>query len=1042
MFYNETPTASGNVLSFNVNPQPGDVIQFVSPVTNTATQVYTVTFSTGVSFPLSYGGEEIVQAYLLYNGQTYLAVFTGNSLEITAQQAADAQGDTVNTAPYVINNYLNPAYSGLLATQMQNLEKVVEDSSQSNTFAAPVTMTSGLSVTGNVALTDGEFEGTATNSLALGGVAADGWAPLGSPALTGTPTAPELTSTSASDQIATMGSLNTGFIAPTLLSPTASETLPAGNFVIVQPNITAASTVTLPASAVQGAEYVIFGGASTVTVATSGSAALIFPDDSQENAYTLPAGAYSAGVRCVWDTANWRTVTFGATVVAPAVAANDAVQLGQIQNGTLPLNAQSLILQSTPIFPSVNDEAVTAYGASTYAGNFSTSSYGGAVTGTSTNLPTTFLGGVFQFATNTVDAILPDAPQQTNAVIWFISQSANANSTISCPGSGVFQNVAGNPQSLQAPQAIGEFLGVFPNGEQNWQVIFASTSYMQRLTTGSTTSTQLAYLEKFQPLPLGQVPLTASLTQQTTGGYFSSGGQVYEVLTYSATYAASSDTYEYVNSERGTTSITVDTGADAPATPSGYVPFQKVSTTYLEAPEAPVASATTGGSLTSGSYTYQTVMVNASGNSLPSSGTSVTVAASGAVDLAWRVVPYATEVQLYRDGNLLYTATTGTASGQSYTDTGTATSSTALPTENTSNFVYKSTPLYDVVNELDGKVIHLARFAPYQFQDVTALLLGLMEYGRSIYQGASYNDGINGVRIIVPDGFFSIGQPVTVLEGITLDCDGYLVNKCGDIFSPCLSFGVGAFSNELQVEGNGNSGVFIGESTTQVSTHFGNVRIQGCGLTYNSVMGMGQTALLMSGYNLTIGSLQIYQGNVGLSMYQASDVRIGRVIIIRSSTGLSMSACEQVGINYIDIDTPGYQAASIDSSQDIFMRGVLWINEQNYTGSANANTFLQIGKYTSSSNPNSALNLQLNLLNCGTEPVYVANTTESIINVIVGKGGQTAYPPQSVITYGTDIDPSFLLTGTASIPSSGNWNNGTTVAGGVDLRVNGSLVTY
>lgn len=563
MFYNETPTASGNVLSFNVNPQPGDVIQFVSPVTNTATQVYTVTFSTGVSFPLSYGGEEIVQAYLLYNGQTYLAVFTGNSLEITAQQAADAQGDTVNTAPYVINNYLNPAYSGLLATQMSDLAQTVADVQQQDSFPTPVTMTSGLSVTGNISLTDGEVDGTATNSLALGGLAASGWAPLASPALTGVPTAPELTATSASDQIATMGSLNTGFIAPTLVSPTASETLPAGNFVIVQPDITAASTFTLPSSATQGAEYLIFGGAYAVTVATtatSGSPALVFPDNSQANSYEIPAGSSSAGVKCFWDTVNWRTQTFGQTVVASAIANNDAVQLGQLQDNSLSLSVDSISLSSSSSFPTTGSDVISSQGALSYAGNFSAFQSATSITASSTVLADSFFGGIFQFGDSSLEVVLPENVENENGVIWFLSNSNNANSSISCPGSGTFINLPNTPQFIPPPLRTGEYVGVSPAGGQNWQVQFASTSYMERINPFPLAGSSTFY------------PTNYSGSNQTTTGSITAGSTTLTLasaldfknnqgILVTGAGASGAALITSIFSGSGTTSLTLNTAA-------------------------------------------------------------------------------------------------------------------------------------------------------------------------------------------------------------------------------------------------------------------------------------------------------------------------------------------------------------------------------------------------------------------------------------------------------------------------------------------------
>lgn len=655
---------------------------------------------------------------------------------------------------------------------------------------------------------------------------------------------------------------------------------------------------------------------------------------------------------------------------------------------------------------------------------------------------------VVQVSAGTTSIALPTT-NPTGAYIWFYPNSVSSNSYW-------VLNVIGDGQYLYSPST-----GITGNTTTTAQIPYNSTVVVCCKGNGAIDiiggtyissnnvspnflnplNNQLIYIGDNIALPLGIVNLQYSNGLNTNGGYFSYDNVIYKVPDYSYFYETNSDTFEYVNNQLEIYRITLPSGSALPAIPNGYAPFQKVATTSIETPAAVVALVTTGGSLAAGTYEYQIVMINPSGNSLPSPVTSITVPDNSAVNLAWRVSPYSSEVQLYRNGYLLYTSYTGYINGQEYTDTGTVTTDTPIPTTNTSNFVYKCTPLYDVVNVLKDKKIRISRYNPYQYQDITALLLGLIEYGNSIWQGTNYNPNIDGVNIIIPDGTFVIGQPIQVLEGITLDIEsnGYLMNKCPDIYAPCITFNAGSFSNELQILGNNNSGIIVGAIGIQVDAHFGNIRIQGCGLNYNSILGISQTSMSMSGYNHSIDSLQIYQGNTGLQMNQAGDVRIGKAIIIRAETNLSMSGCTQVGINYIDLDTPGYMAASIDACQDIFIRGVMWINGQNYTGGAFNSNFLQIGAYTSDTYPNSALNLSLNLLNCGSKPLYLSNITESKIDLIVGKGGQTEYPPQSVVTYGPNVSENVLITGTTSIPITSDWNNGTTPNGCYHLYVNGVL---
>ena len=121
---------------------------------------------------------------------------------------------------------------------------------------------------------------------------------------------------------------------PVVIAPTASETLPVGTRVIVMPPALTADITLTTGSPPVGGEAIIYGSAAayTTTVAspvTSGSPYIEMPDGSQVYSYVIPASSPGAGIRIVWDGTNYRATTFGTTIVAPATASNEAVQLGQ-----------------------------------------------------------------------------------------------------------------------------------------------------------------------------------------------------------------------------------------------------------------------------------------------------------------------------------------------------------------------------------------------------------------------------------------------------------------------------------------------------------------------------------------------------------------------------------------------------------------------------------------------------------------------------------------------------------------------------------------
>lgn len=96
-----------------------------------------------------------------------------------------------------------------------------------------------------------------------------------------------------------------------------------------------------------------------------------------------------------------------------------------------------------------------------------------------------------------------------------------------------------------------------------------------------------------------------------------------------------------------------------------------------------------GGTLTAATYKWKVTSVNAtgSGESLPSPEASILAEASGKVKLAWAAVAGAASYNIYRTAPGGGTGTehfVANTTGHEYTDTGTATTSKVLPTEDTS----------------------------------------------------------------------------------------------------------------------------------------------------------------------------------------------------------------------------------------------------------------------------------------------------------------------------------------------------------------------
>jgi len=197
------------------------------------------------------------------------------------------------------------------------------------------------------------------------------------------------------------------------LQPTASVSItPSYMTTIVQPNITAAATITIEPGTVVGQRVRVYGGAYAVTDqpnVTTGSPYFGLPDGSTVYSWVIPAGATDDYIDHVWDGTNWRCITAGQTVVAAATQPNAAPQFSQVGSyngviapfatGTLPSNCWGQAVQvgsgdtvTLPTSTPVEGSKVVLYGSSggfTVVSNSNQFIYSPTTGLTSTTGPTT-----------------------------------------------------------------------------------------------------------------------------------------------------------------------------------------------------------------------------------------------------------------------------------------------------------------------------------------------------------------------------------------------------------------------------------------------------------------------------------------------------------------------------------------------------------------------------------------------------------------------------------------------------------------------------
>lgn len=120
-------------------------------------------------------------------------------------------------------------------------------------------------------------------------------------------------------------------VAPVIgyTQPITTQNLPVGNSLVAQPGtLTASIVLTLPSGVNIGAKYRTYGSSSAFQVSViPASGMLLLPDNSSAGSWTIPASSPGHGIECIWDGFNWRCSTFGWTVVANPVYANQALNM-------------------------------------------------------------------------------------------------------------------------------------------------------------------------------------------------------------------------------------------------------------------------------------------------------------------------------------------------------------------------------------------------------------------------------------------------------------------------------------------------------------------------------------------------------------------------------------------------------------------------------------------------------------------------------------------------------------------------------------------
>ena len=296
-------------------------------------EVVYCTFVSGTTLTVM-RGQEGTAAQSWNSGDNVFAAFTAGVLTRMLQRVTNQQTLSANTVLSSASSGQTIFTSGAITLTLPSpTEAGINDLIRANTGGA-VTVTTGVIPPGAATLgsvAGGSLAAT-TYYVKTTFTTAEGQETL--------PSAEQSIAVAADDLLTVVNASATGTTAATWSVYVGTT---AGGETLQASGLTLGATWTEPT-----------GGITTTgnAVPTSQGGLIILPDGSTQTSYTIAAG--SGGMFAESDGTNYRAQTFGGTVVAPATANNEAVNLGQVAN-VAPVGASAsadntTVTATTPTF--------------------------------------------------------------------------------------------------------------------------------------------------------------------------------------------------------------------------------------------------------------------------------------------------------------------------------------------------------------------------------------------------------------------------------------------------------------------------------------------------------------------------------------------------------------------------------------------------------------------------------------------------------------------------------------------------------------------
>jgi hypothetical protein len=272
------------------------------------------------------------------------------------------------------------------------------------------------------------------------------------------------------------------------------------------------------------------------------------------------------------------------------------------------------------------------------------------------------------------------------------------------------------------------------------------------------------------------------------------------------------------------------------------------------------------------------------------------------------------------------------------------------------------------------------------------------------HAGVNVQRGAAGPVVLLPSGvdgnYTLITSGITIPAGVVFDGEGTIFASLTDLYAPAITVAPYGGIRRLLMDCNDGSGIEVGTIGETAHCFLETVRLWRVGTSYDAA---AQFGIRLHGWDHGLGQVWIKGGNKAVDIVQASDVHCDHLFSIGAAVGIAIAGGEQIRFDSVLWDTANYVPLMIDTSNNVFVKGRAFINNDGSPGTVNAYGAL-IGEYTSSPR-NRGIEVDLALQNTGGHGVKISNTEDCKITLTCSDaalftGGTT--PLDTAVEYGSN----------------------------------------